>query len=89
MLSSGREIIEKIPITANTADVIVSNCVLNLVPNKDGVMKEIYRTLKPGAHFSISDIVLEGELPTENKRSCRNVCRLRSRRHSKAGLSGN
>lgn len=57
--------IEKMPITANTADVIVSNCVLNLVPNKDGVMKEIYRVLKPGGHFSISDIVLEGELPAE------------------------
>ncbi len=55
--------IEKIPVTANTADVIVSNCVLNLVPNKDGVIKEIFRVLKPGAHFSISDIVLEGALP--------------------------
>ncbi|MGN6163313.1 MAG: arsenite methyltransferase [Flavisolibacter sp.] len=55
--------IEKMPVTANMADVIVSNCVLNLVPNKDGVMKEIYRVLKPGGHFSISDIVLEGELP--------------------------
>src|SRR5215203_3605787 len=55
--------IEKMPVTANTADVIVSNCVLNLVPNKDGVFKEIYRVLKPGGHFSISDIVLEGQLP--------------------------
>ncbi|GAB3366837.1 arsenite methyltransferase [Arachidicoccus ginsenosidivorans] len=55
--------IEKMPVTANAADVIVSNCVLNLVPNKDGVFKEIYRVLKPGGHFSISDIVLEGELP--------------------------
>jgi len=59
--------IENMPVTANTADVIVSNCVLNLVPNKDGVMKEIYRVLKPGGHFSISDIVLEGELPKEIK----------------------
>ncbi|RXK83000.1 arsenite methyltransferase [Filimonas effusa] len=56
--------IEKMPVTANTADVIVSNCVLNLVPNKDGVFKEIFRVLKPGGHFSISDIVLEGHLPT-------------------------
>jgi arsenite methyltransferase len=55
--------IEKMPLTSNIADVIVSNCVLNLVPNKDGVFKEIYRTLKPGAHFSISDIVLVGKLP--------------------------
>lgn len=57
--------IEKMPVTANFADVIVSNCVLNLVPNKGGVIKEIFRVLKPGGHFSISDIVLEGELPKE------------------------
>lgn len=55
--------IEKMPVTSNVADVIVSNCVLNLVPNKAGVFQEIYRTLKPGGHFSISDIVLAGELP--------------------------
>ncbi|GAO42361.1 arsenite methyltransferase [Flavihumibacter petaseus] len=55
--------IEKMPVTSNVADVIVSNCVLNLVPNKDGVFKEIFRVLKNGGHFSISDIVLEGELP--------------------------
>jgi SAM-dependent methyltransferase len=59
--------IEKMPVTSNTADVIVSNCVLNLVPNKNAVIKEIYRVLKPGGHFSISDIVLEGELPTQIK----------------------
>jgi len=57
--------IEKMPVTANSADVIVSNCVLNLVPNKDGVFKEIKRVLKPGGHFSISDIVLEGALPVK------------------------
>ena len=59
--------IEKMPVTANAADVIVSNCVLNLVPNKDAVIKEIYRVLKQGGHFSISDIVLEGELPKQIK----------------------
>ncbi len=59
--------IENMPVAANTADVVVSNCVLNLVPNKDGVIKEIYRVLKPGGHFSISDIVLEGELPAQIK----------------------
>jgi SAM-dependent methyltransferase len=57
--------IEKMPVTANTADVIVSNCVLNLVPNKQEVFKEIYRVLKPGGHFSISDIVLVGQLPQQ------------------------
>ncbi len=57
--------IENMPVTDNTADVIVSNCVLNLVPNKDAVFKEILRVLKPGGHFSISDIVLVGELPAQ------------------------
>jgi SAM-dependent methyltransferase len=55
--------IEKMPVTSDVADVIVSNCVLNLVPNKSGVFKEIFRVLKPGGHFSISDIVLVGHLP--------------------------
>jgi arsenite methyltransferase len=55
--------IEDMPVGGNIADVVVSNCVLNLVPNKKAVFKEIYRVLKPGGHFSISDIVLKGELP--------------------------
>ncbi|MCF8215161.1 MAG: arsenite methyltransferase [Chitinophagaceae bacterium] len=55
--------IEQMPITSNVADVVVSNCVLNLVPNKHAVFQEIYRVLKPGGHFSISDVVLVGALP--------------------------
>lgn len=55
--------IEKIPVPDDSADVVVSNCVLNLVPDKDAVFKEISRVLKPGGHFSISDIVLIGDLP--------------------------
>jgi ubiquinone/menaquinone biosynthesis C-methylase UbiE len=55
--------IDNMPVSSNKADVIVSNCVLNLVPNKHKVFSEIFRALKPGGHFSISDIVLEGELP--------------------------
>jgi len=57
--------IEQMPLTANIADVVVSNCVLNLVPNKFNVLKEVCRVLKPGGHFSISDIVLEGVLPEQ------------------------
>lgn len=57
--------IEKMPVTSNKADVVISNCVLNLVPNKENVFKEIFRVLKPKGHFSISDIVLVGELPAK------------------------
>jgi len=59
--------IEHMPVSADMADVVVSNCVLNLVPNKLNVLKEVYRVLKPGGHFSISDIVLEGGLPVKIK----------------------
>lgn len=55
--------IENIPITADVADVVVSNCVLNLVPDKKRAFSETFRILKRGGHFSVSDIVLKGELP--------------------------
>jgi arsenite methyltransferase len=61
--------IEDLPLTENFADVVVSNCVLNLVPNKDRAFSEIFRILKPGAHFCVSDIVLKGELNPELKKS--------------------
>lgn len=59
--------IDAMPISNDTADVVVSNCVLNLVPNKQKVIKDIFRVLKSGGHFSISDIVLEGNLPDSLK----------------------
>lgn len=54
--------IESMPLEDCVADVIVSNCVLNLVPDKKKAFSEIYRVLKPGAHFCVSDIVIKGEL---------------------------
>lgn len=59
--------IENMPVESDTVDVIVSNCVLNLVPNKKAVFKELHRVLKPNGHFSISDIVLTGDLPQKIK----------------------
>ncbi|MGE5680444.1 MAG: arsenite methyltransferase [Bacillota bacterium] len=55
--------IEGIPLENDLADVVVSNCVLNLVPDKDKAFSEMYRIIKPGGHFCVSDIVLKGELP--------------------------
>jgi SAM-dependent methyltransferase len=59
--------IDNMPISDGIADVIVSNCVLNLVPNKQKVIAEMMRVLKAGGHFSVSDIVLVGELPNALK----------------------
>ena len=55
--------IENIPLEDNSIDVAISNCVMNLVPDKDKAYAEVYRVLRPGGHFSISDIVLQGDLP--------------------------
>lgn len=59
--------IENIPTMSNIADVVVSNCVMNLVPNKPKAFSEVHRILKIGGHFSISDIVLTGNLPEKIK----------------------
>ena len=61
--------IENIPVQNNSADVVVSNCVMNLVPNKTKAFSETFRILKPGGHFSVSDIVLRGELPDAARKS--------------------
>jgi arsenite methyltransferase len=55
--------IEDIPVRFGVVDVVISNCVLNLVPDKQKAFSEIYRVLKQGGHFCISDVVLQGELP--------------------------
>lgn len=57
--------IENLPIPDNSQDVVISNCVINLVPNKERAFQEIYRVLKPGGNFCISDIVINGEIPDE------------------------
>jgi SAM-dependent methyltransferase len=59
--------IEDMPLSGNCFDVVISNCVLNLVPDKNRAFAEIMRILKPGGHFCVSDVVLKGELP-ENLR---------------------
>ena len=61
--------IEQMPVNENVADVVVSNCVLNLVPDKAKAFAETFRILKAGGHFSVSDIVLKGELPENLRRS--------------------
>jgi ubiquinone/menaquinone biosynthesis C-methylase UbiE len=55
--------IEEMPLPDNTFDVIVSNCVLNLVPDKNKAFAQMMRVLKPGGHFCVSDVVIKGELP--------------------------
>ncbi|MDZ7739698.1 MAG: arsenite methyltransferase [Bacteroidales bacterium] len=59
--------IEDMPLAESTADVVISNCVLNLVPDKRKAFSEIYRVLKPGAHLSVSDVVLKGQLAEKLK----------------------
>jgi len=61
--------IEDIPVDSESADVVISNCVLNLVPNKLQAFKEVFRILKPGGHFSISDVVTVGDIPTSIRSS--------------------
>ncbi len=57
--------IEYMPVGDSTADVIISNCVLNLVPDKIKAFREIFRIMKPGGHLSVSDVVLRGNLPPQ------------------------
>ena len=72
--------IENIPLPDNTVDVIISNCVINLSADKDRVLAEAFRVLKPGGRFAVSDVVVRGEIPPEIRRSVELVGRLPRRR---------
>src|SRR5258705_13916252 len=80
--------IENIPLPDNTVDVIISNCVINLSGDKDRVLREAFRVLKPGGRLAVWDVVVRGEVPAEIKKSMGALGGLRRRRLERLRLRG-
>ncbi len=78
--------IENIPLPENSVDVVISNCVINLSGDKDRVLREAFRVLRPGGRFAVSDVVVRGAVPAEIRQERGVVGGLRGRRAGRIGI---